>query len=299
MAQLILQLIPTALGSHWSLFLKKKKTCSFVFLFIFGCTGSSSPCAGFLQLRWAGAALCGGAQASRCGGFSLQNTGSRCGLQLLQHTASVVAVHRLSCSVALWNLAGTGIKPMSPALAGGLSSTVPPSKSHWSLLMSGMKVKVTRVKRLLPMQEIIMACTKNSENWGFREIKEDKGTSVPTICLPTTSSEVSWHSPASGDNCWYLAGCLGPESSDSLFGHNPGQIWGSGWGSNMTLPGASPPIWLLLIDLNSKGMECPSLYTHTPPHDVMHSQETLKVLKVISLDLPPFTLFSQHCKCTT
>ena len=53
---------------------------------------------------------------------------------------------------------------MSPALAGGLSSTVPPSKSHWSLLMSGMKVKVTRVKRLLPMQEIIMACTKNSEN---------------------------------------------------------------------------------------------------------------------------------------
>lgn len=57
-----------------------------------------------------------------------------------------------------------GIKPVSPALAGGLSSTVPPSKSHWRLLINGMKVKVTRVRRLLAMQEITMACTKNSEN---------------------------------------------------------------------------------------------------------------------------------------
>ena len=46
-------------------------------LFIFGCVGSSLLCAGFLQLRRAGATLHCGARASHCGGFSLQSTGSR------------------------------------------------------------------------------------------------------------------------------------------------------------------------------------------------------------------------------
>ena len=234
-----------------------------------------------------GAPLGRSAQASHCGGFWSR-------LQLLQLADSAVVARRLSCSAALWNLARMGIKPVSPALAGGLLSTVSPRKSHWSLLMSGMKVKVTRVRRLLTMRETTMTCTKNDENWGFREIKEERGSSVPAI-LPTASSGVSWHSQASRGNCWYLVGCLGPESSDSLFGHSPGQIWSS----NMTLPGAASPIWLLLTDLNSKGMECPSLCTHTSPRDLIHSHETLKALKVVSPDLPPFTLFSQHCKCTT
>ena len=44
--------------------------------------------------------------------------------------ASVVVAHGLnSCSTAMWSLAGPGIEPMSPALAGGFLSTVPLGKS--------------------------------------------------------------------------------------------------------------------------------------------------------------------------
>ena len=42
----------------------------FIYLFIFGCVGSSLLHAGFLQLRQAGATLRGGVRASRCGDFS-------------------------------------------------------------------------------------------------------------------------------------------------------------------------------------------------------------------------------------
>ena len=50
----------------------------FIYLFIyFGCIGSSLLRAGFLQLRQAGATFPCDAQASHCGGFSLQSTGSR------------------------------------------------------------------------------------------------------------------------------------------------------------------------------------------------------------------------------
>ena len=40
----------------------------FIYLFIFGCVGSSFPCEGFLQLRRAGATLHRGARASHCRG---------------------------------------------------------------------------------------------------------------------------------------------------------------------------------------------------------------------------------------
>ena len=50
----------------------------FIYLFIFGCVGSSLLRAGFLQLRRAGATLRCGARASHCCGLSLlQCTGSR------------------------------------------------------------------------------------------------------------------------------------------------------------------------------------------------------------------------------
>lgn len=45
-------------------------------VFMFGCAGSSLLLAGFLCLRWAGAALHCGAPASHCGDFPLQSTGS-------------------------------------------------------------------------------------------------------------------------------------------------------------------------------------------------------------------------------
>ena len=46
---------------------------------------------------------------------------------------SVVVEHGLSCSEALWHaprdLPGPGIEPVSPVVAGGFPSTVPPEKS--------------------------------------------------------------------------------------------------------------------------------------------------------------------------
>ena len=47
----------------------------YIIFIILGCTGSSLLHAGFLWLRWAGPAPCGGARASRCRGFSLGSTG--------------------------------------------------------------------------------------------------------------------------------------------------------------------------------------------------------------------------------
>ena len=38
-------------------------------------------------------------------------------------------VRGLSCLAGMWDLPGSGIEPVSPALAGGFLSTVPPGKS--------------------------------------------------------------------------------------------------------------------------------------------------------------------------
>jgi len=50
---------------------------------------------------------------------------------LLCSTGSIVVEHRLSCSMATWDLPGPGIKPVSPALQGGLLTTGPPGKSFF------------------------------------------------------------------------------------------------------------------------------------------------------------------------
>ena len=87
------------------------------------------------------ASLLCGARASHCGGFSC------CGAQALGTQASVVVAHRLSscgsqalehrlssCGAwasllrGMWDLPGPGLKPVSPALAGRLSTTAPPGK---------------------------------------------------------------------------------------------------------------------------------------------------------------------------
>ena len=59
------------------------------YLFIFGCIGSSLLCAGFLQLRQAGATLHCSVRASHCSGFSC------CGAQALGTWASVVVARGL------------------------------------------------------------------------------------------------------------------------------------------------------------------------------------------------------------
>ena len=107
----------------------------FIYLFIFGCVGSSLLHTGFLQLRRAGSTLRCGAQASHCGGFSC------CGARALGMWASVVVACGLtSCGSwtqllrGRWDLPGPGLKPVSPALAGGFLTTVLPGKPQLSIL---------------------------------------------------------------------------------------------------------------------------------------------------------------------
>ena len=70
----------------------------FIYLFIFGCVGSSLLRAGFsLVAASGGATLCCGAQASHCGGFSC------CKARALGARASVAVVCRLS-SCGSWAL---------------------------------------------------------------------------------------------------------------------------------------------------------------------------------------------------
>ena len=113
----------------------------FIYLFIFGCIGSSLLRTGFLQLWRAGATLHRSARASHCGGFSC------CGAQALGARASVVVARRLSscgswalerklssCGAlaqllhGMWDLPGPEIEPMFPALEGRFSTTEPPGK---------------------------------------------------------------------------------------------------------------------------------------------------------------------------
>ena len=64
----------------------------------------------------------------QCTGFSLQ------WLLLLQSTGSAVVAHKLHCDT--WNLPRPGIKPLSPALAGGFSTSGPPGKSPFQIFCS-------------------------------------------------------------------------------------------------------------------------------------------------------------------
>ena len=61
-----------------------------IYVFIFGCVGSSLLCAGFSLVAQAGATLRCGARASHCGGFSC------CRTQAIGTRASVVVAHGLS-----------------------------------------------------------------------------------------------------------------------------------------------------------------------------------------------------------
>ena len=120
----------------------------FIYFYLyFGCVGSSLLHTGFLQLWRAGATLRCGAQASHCGGFSC------CGARALGKRASVVVARRLcscgsqalerrlsSCGAqalllhGVWDFPGPELKPVSPALAGGFLTTVPPGKPPVSYL---------------------------------------------------------------------------------------------------------------------------------------------------------------------
>ena len=88
----------------------------FIYLSIFGCVGSSSLCAGFLQLPRAEATLDCGAWASHCGDFccGARALGARASVVVahgLQSTGSVVVAHGLSYSVACGIFLDQGSNP--------------------------------------------------------------------------------------------------------------------------------------------------------------------------------------------
>ena len=122
-------------------FVKFYFTIIFIYLFIFGCVGSSLLRAGLSLV-----AASGGSSSLLCTGFSLR------WLLLLQSMAlgaqaSVVAARGLSscgsqalerrlssCGAqaqllrGMWDLPGPGLEPVSPALAGGFLTTAQPGK---------------------------------------------------------------------------------------------------------------------------------------------------------------------------
>ena len=63
--------------------------------------------------------------ASHGGGFSC------CRARALGHVGLVVVAQGLKLPHGMWNLPGSGIEPMSPMLAGGVSTTGPPGKSFF------------------------------------------------------------------------------------------------------------------------------------------------------------------------
>ena len=57
-------------------------------------------------------------------------------------------VHGLSLSMGMWNLPGSGIEPVSPALAGGFFTTELPGKPRNSCLI-GVAFQFYKMKRVL------------------------------------------------------------------------------------------------------------------------------------------------------
>ena len=100
----------------------------FIYLFIYGCVGPSFLCEGSPQLRQAGATLHRGARASHYRGLSC------CGAQAQTRRLSSCGA-RAQLLRGMWDLPRPGLEPMSPALAGRLSTTVPPGKPSFFLYL--------------------------------------------------------------------------------------------------------------------------------------------------------------------
>ena len=85
---------------------------------------SSLRCAGF-SLRWL---LLLRSTGSRCTGFS------SCGSWVLERRLSSCGA-RAQLLRGMWDLPGPGLEPVSPALAGGFLTTVPPGKPEIHVLI--------------------------------------------------------------------------------------------------------------------------------------------------------------------
>ena len=80
----------------------------------------------------------------------MRSTGSRCtgfssyGTWVLERRLSSCGTWALLLR-GMWDLPRPGIKPESPALAGGFLTTAPPGKSEQSFLASGSVVKLQQL----------------------------------------------------------------------------------------------------------------------------------------------------------
>ena len=96
-------------------------------------------------------AVSGGYSSLRCAGFSLRwllllrSTDSKltgfssCGSRALECRLSSCGTRALLLR-GMWDLPGQGLKPVSPALAGGFLTTAPPGKSHKGILIGRLQI---------------------------------------------------------------------------------------------------------------------------------------------------------------
>ena len=96
-------------------------------------------------------AASGGHSSSRCAGLSLwrplllRSTGS-------SHAGSVIVAQRAQLLRGMWYLPRPGLEPMSPALAGRFSTTVPPGKPITTNLNHQMAVMCLLKNKMLDLQ---------------------------------------------------------------------------------------------------------------------------------------------------
>ena len=107
--------------------------CLFVYLFIYLWL-----CWVFVSVRGPSpVAASGGHSSSRCSGLSLsrplllRSTGSRC-------AGSVIVAHGPSLLCGTWDPPRPGLEPVSPALAGRLSTAAPPGKPGFLFFISSV-----------------------------------------------------------------------------------------------------------------------------------------------------------------
>ena len=117
-------------------FFKEIHVLLFICLFIYDCIESSFLCKGFLQLRQVGTTLHRGAQASHHRGLSC------CGAQAPDAQAQQLWLTGQLLH-GMRDPPRPGLEPVSPALAGRLSTTAPPGKPPHSGLMEKLKTLQT------------------------------------------------------------------------------------------------------------------------------------------------------------
>ena len=119
-------------------------------------------------------AASGGHSSSRCADFSLsrplllRSTGSR-------RASSVIVAHGARLLRGMWDLPRPGLEPVSPALAGRLSTTAPPGKPPLGFL-----------RCILPCEIKALRCFCSEETHWFH-VSAD----VPNAC--EHSAFFTWH----------------------------------------------------------------------------------------------------------